>query len=58
MAQLSVGKEIQIANFKENKPIAIVINQLAFDIEHIQKDGFEHFMLKEIFEQPKAIENT
>ena len=58
IAQLSVGKEIQIAKFKENKPIATVINQLAFDIEHIQKDGFEHFMLKEIFEQPKAIENT
>ena len=58
MARLSLGADIQVSNFKENKRINATINKLTFDLEHIQKDGFDHFMLKEIFEQPKAIENT
>lgn len=28
------------------------------DIEAVQKNGYEHFMLKEIFEAPEVIENT
>jgi glucosamine--fructose-6-phosphate aminotransferase (isomerizing) len=31
---------------------------LEMDIESVQKQGFEHFMLKEIFEIPEVIENT
>jgi glucosamine--fructose-6-phosphate aminotransferase (isomerizing) len=58
MARLSFGEDIQVSNFKENTQIKAIINQLTFDLEHIQKDGFDHFMLKEIFEQPKAIENS
>jgi len=34
------------------------IQELKWSVEEIEKVGFEHFMLKEIFEQPKAIENT
>src|SRR3989344_2891895 len=34
------------------------IQKLDLDIEVIEKGGFEHFMLKEIFEQPKAIEDS
>lgn len=29
-----------------------------WDIESVQKQGYEHFMLKEIFEAPEVIENT
>ncbi|OPZ19828.1 MAG: Glutamine--fructose-6-phosphate aminotransferase (isomerizing) [candidate division BRC1 bacterium ADurb.BinA364] len=32
--------------------------QIDWEIEAIEKGGFEHFMLKEIFEQPEALENT
>ena len=31
------------------------VEQLSYDIEHIQKGGFAHFMLKEIFEQPETV---
>ena len=29
-----------------------------WDLDQIEKGGFDHFMLKEIFEQPQTIENT
>jgi glucosamine--fructose-6-phosphate aminotransferase (isomerizing) len=31
------------------------IHELSLSLEEIEKGGFDHFMLKEIFEQPKAI---
>jgi glutamine---fructose-6-phosphate transaminase (isomerizing) len=34
------------------------IQKLEFSIETIEKGGFEHFMLKEIYEQPRAIEDS
>jgi len=34
------------------------IYEIKWSAEEIEKGGFKHFMLKEIFEQPKAIENT
>ncbi len=34
------------------------IQKLEMSIEAIEKGGFEHFMLKEIYEQPKAIEDS
>ncbi len=34
------------------------IQKLEFSLETIEKGGFEHFMLKEIYEQPKAIEDS
>jgi glutamine---fructose-6-phosphate transaminase (isomerizing) len=34
------------------------IKKLEFSLEKIEKGGFEHFMLKEIYEQPRAIEDS
>ncbi|GBE16462.1 glutamine--fructose-6-phosphate aminotransferase [isomerizing] [bacterium BMS3Abin15] len=34
------------------------ITKLDWSIEEAEKQGFDHFMLKEIFEQPKAIEDA
>ena len=34
------------------------VNLIDWDLDQIEKGGFEHFMLKEIFEQPATIENT
>jgi glucosamine--fructose-6-phosphate aminotransferase (isomerizing) len=34
------------------------IHQLKLDLDAIEKGGYEHFMLKEIFEQPKSIRDT
>ncbi|HOE03823.1 MAG TPA: glutamine--fructose-6-phosphate transaminase (isomerizing) [Bacteroidales bacterium] len=34
------------------------IQKIELDIEEIEKGGFEHYMLKEIFEQPRSITDT
>ncbi|MHC4561903.1 MAG: glutamine--fructose-6-phosphate transaminase (isomerizing) [Planctomycetota bacterium] len=36
----------------DNVPISKEIDQIEWSLEEIAKGGFEHFMLKEIFEQP------
>ncbi len=35
-----------------------VIHTVDWDIEDAEKSGFDHYMLKEIFEQPKSLENA
>ncbi|HEX2717104.1 MAG TPA: glutamine--fructose-6-phosphate transaminase (isomerizing), partial [Gemmatimonadaceae bacterium] len=34
------------------------VSKIEWDLDMIEKGGFAHFMLKEIFEQPRTIENT
>ncbi|MBO5423018.1 MAG: glutamine--fructose-6-phosphate transaminase (isomerizing) [Fibrobacteraceae bacterium] len=34
------------------------VQNVDFDVESVAKSGFEHFMLKEIFEQPETLRNT
>ena len=34
------------------------IQEIQLDLGEIEKNGFDHFMLKEIFEQPKSIRDT
>ncbi len=41
-----------------NEALIPNIQKIDLDIEKIEKNGFEHFMLKEIFEQPRSIEDT
>ncbi len=38
-----------------NLPLTPYIQTLDLELEAIEKGGFEHFMLKEIFEQPRSI---
>ncbi len=38
-----------------NLPLTPYIQTIDMELEAIEKGGFEHFMLKEIFEQPKSI---
>lgn len=42
----------------ENEETHKKITKIDFDLEAIEKAGFEHFMLKEIFEQPSTIEDA
>jgi len=39
----------------DNIPVAKEIDQIEWSLEEIAKGGFEHFMLKEIFEQPEVM---
>jgi glucosamine--fructose-6-phosphate aminotransferase (isomerizing) len=34
------------------------VSRIDWSLDEIEKGGFDHFMLKEIFEQPQTIENT
>lgn len=42
----------------ENESVDKEIEEIAWDIEMAEKGGYEHFMLKEIFEQPRSLENA
>jgi len=42
----------------QNIKITPTIQKLTMDIDAIEKNGFDHFMLKEIFEQPRSINDT
>jgi len=39
-------------------PVAKEISHVTWDLEAIEKSGFPHFMLKEIFEQPESLRNA
>jgi glucosamine--fructose-6-phosphate aminotransferase (isomerizing) len=41
----------------DNVPVTKQVQQIEWSLEQIALGGFEHFMLKEIFEQPEAIRN-
>ena len=40
------------------QPVEKEIHTIEWDAEAAEKDGFEHFMLKEIFEQPQVFQKT
>ncbi len=40
------------------RPVEKTINTIDWDIEAAEKSGYEHFMLKEIHEQPRALHET
>lgn len=42
----------------DGKKIDEKIHKIRWSIDQIQKKGFKHFMLKEIFEQPQSIKNV
>ncbi len=41
-----------------NERLNPIIQKIEFDLVSIEKNGYDHFMLKEIFEQPVAIQDT
>ncbi len=48
--------KVQVYDFQD-KEIPLNIQQVDWDIEQAQKQGYKHFMLKEIFEQPAVVRN-
>ena len=55
MAVLSKSGKINIKNIVSDEPINPYVEELQWSLNSIQKGGFDHFMLKEIHEQPKAV---
>lgn len=51
------GKDLKIKTVK-NLEITPYIQQLQMELELLEKGGYDHFMLKEIFEQPRSIRDS
>jgi glucosamine--fructose-6-phosphate aminotransferase (isomerizing) len=51
-------KEIKFYDISDDSIISPNIETLELELSEIEKAGFDHFMLKEIYEQPKAITDT
>lgn len=58
MAIIRLGKEIKLRKIKDDAIAYPNILELQLNLEEIEKGGYEHFMLKEIYEQPRAILDT
>ena len=58
MAIVRLGKEIKLRKIKNDAIAYPNILKLQMNLEEIEKGGYEHFMLKEIYEQPRAIMDT
>ena len=58
MATIEFNQEIQVRKIHNNEEVDPTIQELKLSIDAIEKGGYEHFMLKEIFEQPQSIQDT
>ena len=56
IAKLSAGKA-EFFNL-DQEPIEKELVEIKMDAQAAEKGGFEHFMMKEIYEQPKAVRDT
>lgn len=54
IAKIEKGKELEIVNLSKVK-INPNITQINMDLSEIEKGGYPYFMIKEIMEQPKAL---
>jgi glucosamine--fructose-6-phosphate aminotransferase (isomerizing) len=57
IAFIERGKELKIKTIK-NKSKTPYIQELELQLEALEKGGYDHFMLKEIYEQPRSIKDS
>ena len=58
MAIIRLHKAIKVRKIKDDSLVDPYIQELQMNLEQIEKGGYEHFMLKEIYEQPSVIKDT
>ena len=58
MATIHLERPLKVVKINSNKEVNPFVQELKLSLEAIEKGGYEHFMLKEIYEQPKSIQNT
>ena len=58
MAVVRLHKPLNVRNIKDDRIVSPYVQELKINLEQIEKGGYDHFMLKEIFEQPNAIKDT
>ena len=55
---VNLKKGLTLRELKKGSIIDPFVQELKQDIEDVEKGGYDHFMLKEIFEQPQSITDT
>ena len=58
MAIVKKGRAVRVRKIKDDTVIDPNVQKLKLNLEQIEKGGYDHFMLKEIHEQPRAITDT
>ena len=58
MAVVRMNKPLKIRKIKDDSLVDPYIQELQMNLEQIEKGGYDHFMLKEIYEQPSVIKDT
>ncbi|GEC79610.1 glutamine--fructose-6-phosphate transaminase (isomerizing) [Flavobacterium aquatile] len=58
MAIVRLNKPLKIRKIKDDSLVDPYIQELQMNLEQIEKGGYDHFMLKEIYEQPNVIKDT
>jgi len=58
MANIRLHKPMKIRKIKDDSSVDPYIQELQMNLEQIEKGGYDHFMLKEIYEQPSVIKDT
>ena len=56
IAVIRLGEELKVMGIHGEKQ-ALQVKKVDIDLGQIEKGGYEHFMLKEIFEQPECLTN-
>ena len=58
MAIIKLGRDIRVRRILDDAFVDTIIQKLKLSLDQIEKGGYDHFMIKEIHEQPKAIIDT
>ncbi len=58
MAVIRLNKQLKVRKIKDDSLVAPYVQKLQMNLEQIEKGGYDHFMLKEIYEQPSVIKDT
>ncbi|PVX45699.1 glutamine--fructose-6-phosphate transaminase [Flavobacterium sp. 103] len=58
MANIRLHRPMKVRKIKDDSIVDPYIQELQMNLEQIEKGGYDHFMLKEIYEQPNVIKDT
>ncbi len=58
LAIIRLGRDVRVRKIKNDKLVDPYVQELQLNLEQIEKGGYDHFMIKEIYEQPSVIKDT
>jgi glutamine---fructose-6-phosphate transaminase (isomerizing) len=58
MAIVRLHKPMKVRKIKDDSLVDPYVQELQMNLEQIEKGGYDHFMMKEIYEQPSVIKDT